>query len=463
MQAMPFALARRQKESGQIKLLEATGTSFQCFAMRIDSGPFKDVRVRQALRLLADRQAFVDQILNGFGEPGDDLPSRGAKYYADEFKREQDVEQAKSLLKAAGQENLSVRLDTSNVLDGLVDASTLYQQQAKQAGVDVRINRIDPGTYFSVTPGRWLSYPFSATFWVNGTASLGAVLPQCAVARRAVQRDRLEGSRRRQAAVRGDRDGRRSSRRQEKWREVQRLQFDEGGYLVYANQTYVDGLAKNVNGLKPSKAAWVSGFELHNAWLVVGRATDRDDRNPIGAPIVTPERPAAGAAARSAGGGTRCWRSSRGAWRAGVATLLVASLLIFAMTEVLPGDVASVVLGRSATPDAVADLQEELGLDRSFVERYADWLGGLVTGRPRRLDGRLAQGAERRRASASRIAEPMRNSAILAGIAFVLFVPLALTLGVLAGRQRGPADRLRALADRTGASTRCPSSSSRRS
>ena len=43
------------------------------------------------------------------------------------------------------------------------------------------------------------------------------------------------------------------------------------GYLVYANQTYVDGLAKEVNGLEPSKAAWLSGFELHNAWLASER------------------------------------------------------------------------------------------------------------------------------------------------------------------------------------------------
>ena len=269
MQAMPFALARRQKESGQIKLLEATGTSFQCFAMRIDSGPFKDVRVRQALRLLTDRQAFVDQILNGFGEPGDDLPSRGAKYYADEFKREQDVEQAKSLLKAAGQENLSVRLDTSNVLDGLVEASTLYQQQAKQAGVDVRINRIDPGTYFSVTPGRWLSYPFSATFWVNGTASLALyylnALSRDAPYNETAWKDPAADKLLFEAIGTVD-----EQQAQEKWREVQRLQFDEGGYLVYANQTYVDGLAKTVNGLEPSKAAWVSGFELHNAWLSSG-------------------------------------------------------------------------------------------------------------------------------------------------------------------------------------------------
>jgi peptide/nickel transport system substrate-binding protein len=266
MQAMPFALARRQKEAGQIKLLEATGTSFQCFAMRTDSGPLKDVRVRQALRLLADRKAFVDQILNGFGAPGDDLPCRGAKYYAEDLKRTQDVEQAKSLLKQAGQSDLRIRLDTSNVLDGLVDASTLYQQQAKAAGVQVRINRIDPGTYFSVTPGRWLSYPFSATFWVNGTASLSLYYlnvlskdaPYNETGWKQPAADKLL-----QEAIGTVDEG----QAQQKWRDVQQLQFDEGGYLVYANQAYVDGLAKQVNGLEPSKSAWLSGFELHNAWL----------------------------------------------------------------------------------------------------------------------------------------------------------------------------------------------------
>jgi peptide/nickel transport system substrate-binding protein len=266
MQAMPFALARRQKSADQIKLLEATGTSFQTFAMRTDSGPLKDVRVRQALRLLTDRQAFVDQILNGFGEAGDDLPCRGAKYYGEQFKREVDVEQAKSLLKAAGQENLSIQLDTSNILDGLVDASTLYQEQAKQAGVDVKINRIDPGTYFSVTPGRWLSYPFSATFWVNGTASLGLyylnVLSKDAPYNETAWKDDAADKLLYDAIGTVD-----AKQAQDKWNEVQQLQFDKGGYLIYANMSYVDGLAKNVNGMEPSKSAWLSGFELHNAWL----------------------------------------------------------------------------------------------------------------------------------------------------------------------------------------------------
>jgi peptide/nickel transport system substrate-binding protein len=159
-----------------------------------------------------------------------------------------------------------VQLDTSNILDGLVDASTLYQQQAKQAGVDVRINRIDPGTYFSVTPGRWLSYPFSATFWVNGTASLGLyylnVLSKDAPYNETAWKDSASDKLLLEAI--GTIDEQAAT---EKWREVQQTQFERGGYLVYANQAYVDGIVKEVNGVEPSKAGWVGSYALHNAWL----------------------------------------------------------------------------------------------------------------------------------------------------------------------------------------------------
>ena len=121
---------------------------------------------------------------------------------------------------------------------------------------------------------------------------------------------------------------------------------------------------------------------------------------------------------------------------AGIATLFVASLLVFAMTELLPGDVASVVLGRNATPDAVVQLQDKLGLGRPFLERYADWLGGIVTGDLGNSTVSLAQGADSAPVGA-KIAEPLRNSAILASIAFVLFVPLALALGVLSALNAG--------------------------
>ena len=64
----------------------------------------------------------------------------------------------------------------------------------------------------------------------------------------------------------------------------------------------------------------------------------------------------------------------------GLLTLLLTSVLVFASTEVLPGDAAQVHLGRSATPDRLERLRAEMGLDRPAAERYGDWLAGVAQG-----------------------------------------------------------------------------------
>ena len=63
------------------------------------------------------------------------------------------------------------------------------------------------------------------------------------------------------------------------------------------------------------------------------------------------------------------------------ATLLVASLVVFAVLELLPGSPAQVMLGDTATPESIAALEARLGLDRSAAVRYGDWVGGLLRGR----------------------------------------------------------------------------------
>ncbi len=121
---------------------------------------------------------------------------------------------------------------------------------------------------------------------------------------------------------------------------------------------------------------------------------------------------------------------------AGVVTLLVASVLIFAATEILPGDIASAVLGRNATPEALAEVRAQLGLDASLPSRYLDWLGGFVTGDLGDSAAGLAAGAD----SApiwEQISEPIRNTLILAGITIALLVPLSIVLGVLAATRVG--------------------------
>lgn len=131
---------------------------------------------------------------------------------------------------------------------------------------------------------------------------------------------------------------------------------------------------------------------------------------------------------------------TRGAY--GIATLFVVSLLIFAATNILPGDVAQVVLGRGATPDTVANLQHRLGLDKSLPEQYLRWSGGLLRGDLGESAVGVAQKSPDPRV-ASMIGTPLRNSLILAAIAAALLVPLSMLVGVFAAVREGrPSDQI---------------------
>ena len=108
-----------------------------------------------------------------------------------------------------------------------------------------------------------------------------------------------------------------------------------------------------------------------------------------------------------------------------VATLAVASLVVFAVLELLPGNAAEVILGESATPESVATLTAKLGLDRPAPTRYAQWLGGL-------LQGRTAHSISYDTPTAELIAERMRVTLPLAVLAMAVTVVLALALGLYA-------------------------------
>jgi len=117
---------------------------------------------------------------------------------------------------------------------------------------------------------------------------------------------------------------------------------------------------------------------------------------------------------------------------AGLGSLLAVSVLVFAITAVLPGDAAEEQLGQDATPEAVKALRKEMGLDRSPVLRYFDWLGGIVTGDPGKS---VVTGMPVDEAIASRLP----NSLLLAAVTTAFAVPLALGLGILCALWRGSA------------------------
>jgi peptide/nickel transport system permease protein len=109
----------------------------------------------------------------------------------------------------------------------------------------------------------------------------------------------------------------------------------------------------------------------------------------------------------------------------GVLTILVTSVLIFAGTEVLPGDVATAILGRSATPESIESIRKAMGLHDPAPVRYVRWLTNFMQGD---LGTSLANG----RPIAQQVAARLGNTLFLAGVAAAIAVPLSIILGVMA-------------------------------
>jgi peptide/nickel transport system permease protein len=121
---------------------------------------------------------------------------------------------------------------------------------------------------------------------------------------------------------------------------------------------------------------------------------------------------------------------------AAVLTLLAVSLVVFGGTEALPGDAATAVLGREATPDAVAKLRNDFGLDRPVTARYVEWLKGFA-------QGDLGRSVPSGDSVATLISDPVRNTAVLGLATLLLLIPLVLLLGVVtAVRRDGALDLL---------------------
>ena len=113
-----------------------------------------------------------------------------------------------------------------------------------------------------------------------------------------------------------------------------------------------------------------------------------------------------------------------------LASLWVASVVIFALVEGVPGDPASFMLGVNAAPDTLAALRSQMGLDQPLVWRYLHWAGGMLT-------GDFGQSFTYKVPVAALIAERLSVSLPLAVIALALSVALALPMGLFAASRRG--------------------------
>lgn len=266
---LPLVTARSQLSAKQVQILasEFAATSYM-FLMRVDKGPFADNRVREAFKLLVNRQAMINAAWAGFGTPAYDLLAPGTDYYASDLKRTQDVEKARSLFKAAGVLGDTFILPTSDASPGMVESATVLAQQAGAAGVKVVVKTTSAATYYTPAGG-FLTRSFgqevdqpvgSLTSAYLSEYTLTAPYPDTHWGKQpgGGADEQLIS----QAIAATD-----PSTAKSLWRECQLQQFNQGGYLVWGNVPYVDAAANNVRGLKAGAGFSYNNWRLQDGWL----------------------------------------------------------------------------------------------------------------------------------------------------------------------------------------------------
>jgi peptide/nickel transport system substrate-binding protein len=153
------------KKKPGVEILQVAGTKHFTYPMDVRQGKFSDNNVRMALKLGINRQTFVDTVLRGYGSLGNDHPiSVSQKYCATEIpQRQYDPDKARWHLLQSGYGGLDVEIHASDAaFSGAVDATTLYAEAAKAAGINIKVTRASADGYWSNT---WMKVPWSASYW----------------------------------------------------------------------------------------------------------------------------------------------------------------------------------------------------------------------------------------------------------------------------------------------------------
>lgn len=257
-----FATAKQQQKSKNIALMVSSPSNFVPMTMAVDVAPFTDVRVRQAMRLIADRPALVKSAQLGYGSIGNDISGKGFPLYDTRLpQRHQDIDQAKSLLKKAGKSGLTVTLSTSTVAAGMYESALAYAQQAKKAGVTVKLNNIPASNYFTTN---YLKYAFGQSIWTAYPLdqffvdALVSTAPFNETHWKRPAFDKLFED------ARADTN---KSSRQDKYFALQKTLYDEGGYILWGFEPLVDGIGLKIHPAPTNPAGFLGNYEFREFWI----------------------------------------------------------------------------------------------------------------------------------------------------------------------------------------------------
>jgi peptide/nickel transport system substrate-binding protein len=244
-------------------ILTADGGGMTPFTMRVDQPPFNDPRVRQAFRLICDRPQMRDLVFGGRGTIGNDIFSPFDPEIDHSIpQRTQDIAQAKSLLKAAGQESMSVQLVTADIAQGTIRVAQVFAQQAAAAGVTVNLRQVTSTEFYG---NNYLKWNFAQDYWYYSK-----YLPQVAQATLPVSPfnethwdDPAYNKLYSQAIATVDPAARTAIAH-----EMQAIDHSIGGYIIPYFPPTIDGYAKRVMGVAPTNVGLSLGaYNFKAMWL----------------------------------------------------------------------------------------------------------------------------------------------------------------------------------------------------
>jgi peptide/nickel transport system substrate-binding protein len=164
MADLPMGQVAIIESNPTLKVLDSDTGGWLALCMRLDQKPFNDPRVVEAVQYMVDRPAVIEQAYNGFSSLANDMYTRYDPGIPTELpQREQDLERAKSLLKAAGYADFKIDLNTSEgVGAGAVELAQVFAEQAKAVGWAVNVKKQDIGMLWGEYYTKWL---FSVSRW----------------------------------------------------------------------------------------------------------------------------------------------------------------------------------------------------------------------------------------------------------------------------------------------------------
>jgi len=211
-----------------------------------------------------DRQQMIDQALNGFGVLGNDMYSPFDPSYAKDLpQRMQDIDQAKSLLRQAGQSDLNVELVTSSAVGaGAVESANLFVEQARLAGVTVQLNKADASVFYG---DRYLSWNFAQDFW--NTRNYIPQVAACAVPSATYNETHFNDPTFNALIDQAKREPD-PAKRTQYVQDAQEIEYNTGGFIIWGFKRQLDAYSNLVQGLNPHRYLPCSNFGFKSASFV---------------------------------------------------------------------------------------------------------------------------------------------------------------------------------------------------